>query len=296
MKWLFTRKKLLILVIIGINFIVIKAVCGAFTVGEINPIDASANVVYPPQIIFDNDNSKISIKVGNIKDNFIAYATVHNRTAEYEFDVIYSTTMTVKGEIIVGDYLIEDEGTYLIKAKCTVRYKTSKLNIKKGWPKYYNISSESELFIEGKEEITPIETIIMGKVKHTTEWNKKRMLYNLTKGYEEDYNGGIGFNEYIEKSNPRYINVFWPGENFILECTLNKENVDSIEVSIKNTDYRAILKRKSGDLFTGIMFNNDRDKKSAKELVFVFEANGASDRVSIIIDGMDEYWGLHRKK
>lgn len=296
MKRLFKRKKLLIIIIICINCILVRAASGSFTVGKINPIDASADIVNPPKIIFDNDNLKISFKVGDIKDSFLAKASTHNRIAKYEFDVIYLANMTVNGEKVIGDYLADEGGTYLIKVSTAVRYKTSDLNIRKGWPRYYNISSKSELYIDGGEPVTPIEKILKARVNHTVEWDKKRLKYNFRKGYEGDYNNRIGFNEYMEKVNPRYRNVFWPGENFILECTLNDVSVSKIEVYIENTDFKTILKRKSGDMFTGIMLNNDRYINKPKELVFVFKASETRDRVSIIIDGRDEYWGFHRKK
>lgn len=149
---------------------------------------------------------------------------------------------------------------------------------------------------------------ITGSVSHTDLWDDNRKKYNLFY-FLEEYNQESDAS-YIKTPVPRKrgINVFWPGERFLLRACAAGDP-ESVTVTIADRgDYKAVLEKtgernqKGESLYKGVLWDPSMrylwGVKDPKAITFNFVANyGAfekSDDVFVIMDGTDEYWQLHR--
>ena len=109
-------------------------------------------------------------------------------------------------------------------------------------------------------QVLPLEVI--GYVKHTDLWDKRRRDYNAAQTGQTD--------------SPRYYSVFWAGEKFILEAdtTSTGTATKAERVEVKMTDYTAAL-NKTNDAQTswsGEMWDNAFAQLKQGKIKFVFTA------------------------
>lgn len=299
----------------SIIFIVLVLLSGAFkniyaidngdgyTLGEINPITNGDAIVEEPSIHINElpeDQLEIIVNPGYIKEEFIGRASVHNRVALYEYKDIYDKAIYIDNHIINSNVITYNDDPFEIKGVIIARYKTSDLNVNKGWPKYYYLSAVKTIEYRGGEEILPIENKrILGFVLHTEEWNRKRKIYNESMGYGE-INNSILFSEYVKQKKGRYNNVFWPGEKFIIKCETEDINAEKICVLIENTSFKTNIYKVSKNTYKGYIYDEEMYYKwyglEPTELCFIFSAEGIVNRKTIIIDGTEDYYLLHRVK
>ncbi|HTG69810.1 MAG TPA: CARDB domain-containing protein [Candidatus Udaeobacter sp.] len=137
-------------------------------------------------------------------------------------------------------------------------------------------------------QVLPLEVI--GYVKHTDLWDKRRRDYNAAQTGQTD--------------SPRYYSVFWAGEKFILEAdtTSTGTATKAERVEVKMTDYAAAL-HKTNDAQTswsGEMWDNAFTQLKQGKIKFLFTAyftNGTMKEaaVEVSIDGNTlNTVGVHR--
>jgi len=272
-----------------------------YTIGNIKPIIEDVSIMGKPEIIIketEEDMVLVSVDCVNIRDHFKARATIHNRTAEYYLSNVYNKKIFIDGKLTNNSSAIINRNKHDVYVKVIMRYKTSNLNIKKGWPEYYYLSLSNSIEYDGGDENEPISVAyIKGQVLHATEWDRKRDIYNEEMGYGK-INNSIIYENYKSLKMGRYNNVFWPGEMFVLKCGTRGVSKEKVKVKIKNTDYQKYIYHKGDGLYEGYIFEGSMFKKwystDAIRLEFIFEVGKLKDEVYVIVDGADNYYKLHR--
>lgn len=150
---------------------------------------------------------------------------------------------------------------------------------------------------------------VTGAVSHTDNWDDNRKKYNVMK-FGREYNEPVAFSSYaaLSKPRPRYSNVFWSGEEFVLRAAV-AGNPTSVQCQIVGTSYTATLtstgtRNEEGEtIYTGALWDSSMVNKwgrSAPEaLSFRFTAAypGAITKThdaQVILDSETDYWQLHR--
>ncbi|MDO4552456.1 MAG: hypothetical protein Q4C22_02855, partial [Bacillota bacterium] len=150
---------------------------------------------------------------------------------------------------------------------------------------------------------------IAGAVSHTEAWDQNRKKYNLAR-FSKEYNEAVSFDTYtaLSKPRPRYGNVFWSGEEFLLEAAVAGSPF-SVSAQIAGTAYSTPLantgrRNDAGEaLYSGSLWDeamvNQWGRQSPESLSFVFTARYPEDvvkthTVSVILDTDTDYWQLHR--
>lgn len=159
---------------------------------------------------------------------------------------------------------------------------------------------------------------VTGFVHHTPQWEENRKSYNV-KRFGEEVNRTYTHQEYLAMKHPRQrgTNVFWSGEQFVLEAALEgtPTKVTAKIFSLdqqgrrKDTGYETGLadsgkenEKKEriwkGTLWKESMINRWGGKQPA-ELIFLFTADYGggmtkTHEVSVIVDHQQDYWQLHR--
>lgn len=159
---------------------------------------------------------------------------------------------------------------------------------------------------------------VTGFVHHTPQWEENRKSYNV-KRFGEEINRAYTYAEYMGLKSPRRrgTNVFWSGEQFVLEAALEGTPT---KVTAKiftcdqrgkkiETGYQTALSdsgntnAKGEQIWQGVLWKESMvhrwGGKQPTELVFVFTADYEGDvvrthEVSIIVDHEQDYWQLHR--
>jgi len=272
-----------------------------YTDGIINPIITDKNILGKPIVKVNEIGEglvELLINCDNINNHFTARSNIHNRTAEYHLASIYRKELYINGNEASSNVINLDKEKNVILGKVILRFKTSDLNLKKGWPKYYYLSLSSSINYEGGENSeSSQESYIKGQVLHCEEWERKRKIYNYEMGYGE-INNSISYNEYESLKMGRFDNVFWPGELFVIKCLVQNSNSDYLKVTIKNTNYQTRIKLNGDGIYEGYIFDKSMYSKwygtAPVKLEFQFKADELIDEVAVIIDGIDEYYKLHR--
>jgi len=125
---------------------------------------------------------------------------------------------------------------------------------------------------------------VIGLVSHTDLWNQHRINYNLA---------ATGTTE-----QPRTIDVFFPGEKFILNAdTLG--TATSVLVEILGTSYSTSLFKTAESTWEGSLWHEDMMEWQSHDLIFRFTAVSAAGGTKVydvpIRIEADPYWRQHGK-
>ncbi|MCF0149791.1 MAG: hypothetical protein HUJ80_00095, partial [Firmicutes bacterium] len=154
---------------------------------------------------------------------------------------------------------------------------------------------------------------LAGMVDHTDAWETNRQTYNFNHFKDRGASYFVSdFAKYKAAKLPRKrgTNVFWPGE--ALQLSAETEGpVISVTASIEGTSYNTVLKKLTSSenkgtvitRFGGQLWNKAMAEEFAKAgpeqktVLFTAEYEGGVrlyHRVTVIFDGDDPYWLLHR--
>ena len=169
--------------------------------------------------------------------------------------------------------------TFTINAKApsiTGDYLSDWQMLQEGYSWFGNVTSKT---------VKVIDIGLSGTVGHTNTWNDKRLKYNS-----------------LHPISQRAENVFWPGEDFILNAN-TAYTASSVSVNIEGTSFSTNLVQTSTNTWTGDLWDKSMVYWPNKNLNFIFTANFIINGITytrtyivpVIIDSSSGLWMQHRE-